>query len=80
MLSLQSRHKWKREVSDVKQGDVVLLVDQDVPRGLWQMGRIVKTFPSQDGLVRKALVKTSRSAYLRPIHKMVLISPEADLD
>ena len=80
MLSLQSRHKWKREVSDVRQGDVVLLVDQDVPRGLWQMGRIVKTFPSQDGLVRKALVKTSKSAYLRPIHKMVLISPEADLD
>ena len=80
LLSLQCRQRWTREVSNMQSGDVVLLVDHDVPRGQWQMGRIVKALPSQDGLVRKALVKTGVSTYLRPIHKMVLIRSEADLD
>ena len=80
LLSLQCRQRWTREVSNLQPGDVVLLVDHDAPRGQWQMGRIVKALPSQDGLVRKALVKTGASTYLRPIHKMVLICSEADLD
>ena len=61
-------------------GDVVLLVDRDVPRGLWQMGRIVEAIPSQDGLVRKAVVRIGASTYLRPIQKMVLIRSESELD
>ncbi|XP_043246453.1 uncharacterized protein LOC122393996 [Amphibalanus amphitrite] len=79
LLSLQTRQKWTRTATNLGPGDIVLLVDQDVPRGKWRMGKIVKVFPSRDGLVRKALVKTSTSEYLRPIHKMVLISTESDL-
>ena len=80
LRSLQSRQKWRREVRNLEEGDVVLLVDQDVSRRLWQMGRIVRTLPSPDGLIRKALVKTGGSTYLRPIHKMVLVSSKTDLD
>ncbi|XP_043238689.1 uncharacterized protein LOC122390096 [Amphibalanus amphitrite] len=80
LLSLQARQKWTRESRNVQPGDVVLLADQNVPRGLWRLGRVVKAFPSQDGLVRKALVRTGESTYLRPIHKMVLVSSESDLD
>ena len=80
LLSLQSRQRWRREVQNLKPNDIVLLVDEDVPRGKWVMGRIVRVFPSQDGLVRKALVRTSVSSYLRPIHKMVLIRSESDLE
>lgn len=80
VLSLQSRQKWKKEVRNLKPGDIVLLVDRDTQRGRWQMGRIQQVFPSPDGLVRKAVVRTSVSSYLRPIHKMILISSETDLD
>ena len=55
------------------EGDIVLLVDSDVPRGQWKMGRVLKVIPSRDGLVRKVVVKTSTSTYLRPVHKLVLI-------
>ena len=79
LLSLQSRQKWTRESRNVRLGNIVLLADQEVPRGRWRMGRIVEAFPSQDGLVRKAQVKTGESTYLRPISKMVLVSSEADL-
>ena len=80
LLSLQARQKWMRESRNVQSGDVVLLADQDVPRGRWRMGRVVEAFPSQDGLVRKALVKVSDTTYLRPISKLVVVSAETDLD
>ena len=77
---MQTRQRWRRERENLKPGDIVLLVDRDTPRGRWQMGKIQEVYPSQDGLVRKALVKTSVSTYLRPIHKMILIRSEVDLD
>ena len=80
LLSLQTRQKWTRETRDLVPGDVVLLVDENLQRGHWQMGRIREVFPSRDGRVRSARVKTSTSEYLRPIHKMVLIRSEADLE
>ena len=80
LLSLQSRQKWTRESRNLEPGDVVLLVDEHVQRGKWQLGRIQEVFPSRDGKVRKALVRTGASLYVRPIHKMVLIRSESDLE
>ena len=80
LLSLQSRQKWTRESRNLQPGNVVLLVDENVQRAQWQMGRIREVFPSRDGKVRKALVKTAASVYLRPIHKMVWIKSESDLE
>ncbi|XP_043240715.1 uncharacterized protein LOC122391117 [Amphibalanus amphitrite] len=71
--TLQKRQKWTSASRNVTDGDVVLLVDPDVPRGQWKMGRVVRTIPGKDGLVRKAVVKTGTSSYLRPVHKLVLI-------
>ena len=66
LLSLQLRQKWTRESRNVRLGVIVLLADQEVPRGRWRMGRVVEAFPSRDGLVRKARVKAAESTYLRP--------------
>ena len=70
---LQKRQKWTRASRNMTDGDIVLLVDSDVPRGQWKMGRVVKVIPSKDDLVRKVMVKTSTSTYLRPVHKLVLL-------
>ena len=80
LLSLQSRQKWTRESRNLAPGDVVLLVDENVQRGQWQMGRIERVLPSLDGLIRKAEVRSGGSLYLRPIAKMVLIRSECDLE
>ena len=61
LLSLQERQKGDTARSNLEVGDIVLLVDDDVKRNKWPMGRIVDTFPGDDGLVRKVDVKTSSS-------------------
>ena len=74
---LQPRQKWTREHPNAKVGDVVLVRDVNLARNKWPLGRIVKVYPSSDGLVRKARVLITddgkRSLLDRPIHKLVLI-------
>ncbi|XP_043203646.1 uncharacterized protein LOC122371409 [Amphibalanus amphitrite] len=78
--ALQARQRWRHGARNLQVGDIVLLVESGAPRGTWPLARVVETRPSRDGRVRKALVKTSVSTYLRPIHKMVLVLAEADLE
>ena len=40
-------------------GDVVLLMDENFPRGQWPLARVLEAFTSDDGLVRSAAVKAS---------------------
>ena len=40
-------------------GDVVLLMDENFPRGQWPLARVLEVFTSDDELVRSAAVKTS---------------------
>ena len=62
-----------RERQKIKIGDVVLVVDNNSPRGRWLLGRIIKTFPGGDGKVRVAEIKTKNSTLTRPISKLCLL-------
>lgn len=57
---LQSRRKWKSKTRNVKVDDVVLLKDPAEHRNNWPTGIIERVFPSDDGLVRKVVVRTIR--------------------
>ena len=70
---LQERQKWLSPTRNVHVGDIVLLVDQNTPRGSWLLGKVEETFPDRNGLVRNALVKTNSSTFLRPITKLVMV-------
>ena len=74
---LQSRRKWKCRESNIKVNDVVLLKDPAEHRINWPMGIIDRIFPSEDGIVRKVVVRTIRTGnptfYIRPIHDLVLL-------
>ena len=74
--SLQERKKWTTERDDVRTGDIVLIVDDDSPRCRWPLGRVVQTYPSDDGLVRKVTVRTRDGTYDRPIHKLIRLLSE----
>ena len=70
---LQRRQKWTTLRQNLTPGSIVLSLDEKTPRGTWPMGRVLKVFKSADGNVRKALIKTERGEYLRPISKLCLL-------
>ena len=45
--------------SNVKEGDIVIVHDDSLPRGLWKLGRIQEVFTGCDGLPRSALVRVA---------------------
>lgn len=75
LSTLQTRKKWDSKLPNLKEGDVVLLKDQDFSRVYWPMGIIVRVFPSEDGIVRKVKVRVIRDGkhltYVRPITEIV---------
>ena len=71
----QSRQKWNSVRRNVAVGDIVLVVEKDLPRNRWTKGRVVKVFPGDDSLVRHVDVKMagSRSILKRPITKLIIL-------
>ena len=55
---------------------MVLYIDENADRGKWTIGRIIKTFPRQDGKTRNVKINKSLSGqYVRPVTKIVVIVP-----
>ena len=57
--ALKLRKKWREAKDNLKVGDVVLVVDQNAPRGQWHLGQVEEVFPGQDGQERLVQVSTS---------------------
>ena len=68
--TLNKRGKWHRPQRNMKEGDVVLLIDPKARRGEWPLGRITQVHPGKDGLVRVVKVKVGKSIYERPVHRL----------
>ena len=68
--NLNVRRKWFEPKRNLKQGDVVLLVEPKSHRGDWPLGRIVATHAGEDGLVRVARVRVGTAEYLRPVNRL----------
>ena len=75
--TLQVRRKWTSVVPDLTEGSIVLLKNNDVPRRAWPLARIVKTLQSDDGKIRKVIIRTHRDGknieYTRPVSELVLL-------
>ena len=61
------RGKWRRVLPNFKPDALVLLVNDNSPRGHRNLGRVLETYPGRDGLVRTVKVKTKDAVYVRPI-------------
>ena len=77
---MYSRRRWRqvqylgRGSRNLMENDVVLVVDESVPRSSWPLGRIVEVYPNKkDGFVRSVKVKTRSSVLVRPVDKLVLL-------
>ena len=71
--TLQIRHKWSSVCRDMKEGDLVLIVDENIPRRQWRLGRVVLVHRAKDGHVRSAVIKTRSGHLTRPISKLCLL-------
>lgn len=70
---IQPRSKWNEKCSNVKVGDLVLIKEENTTPLHWPLGRIVQTYPDQDGLVRVVDVKAKNKVFKRPIGKLSVL-------
>ena len=70
---LQIRSKWTSEKENLKIDDLVLIMEDDSPRGQWPMGIVSEIEHSADGRVRSATIRCKDKEKRRPIHKLVLL-------
>ena len=56
--TLQSRGKWNVHQTNIEPGTIVLLKEENLPRGKWLLARIIDICPSSDGTVQVVKVKT----------------------
>ena len=71
MMQLEFFGKWKNEeVRQLEVNDLVWIVDENVKRALYKMGRVLEVYHGSDGRVRSALVKTEDGKLKRPVVKL----------
>ena len=78
LQQLQSRCKWRSERPNVKEGDIVLMKEKNLPLNEWPIGIVTEAIRSHDDdLVRKAVIRLNRDgkcvSYTRPISELVLL-------
>ena len=86
LQTLRERRKWGWQQRNVSIGDDVLVKEDNSPRNTWQLGLVIETIPSTDGLVRKVRVSVGTTnlnrmgqrdrplqTLERSIHKLVVL-------
>ena len=68
---LNTRPNWTDVVKDLKKGDIVLVLEPNLPRGKWPLSRIVDTYREKDGHSPDVKVQCGEKTVVRPIHKLV---------
>ncbi|XP_039307877.1 uncharacterized protein LOC120358265 [Solenopsis invicta] len=65
-----ARYKWNKPTPSLREGTLVLVVDERYPPAKWPLGRIIQVHPGKDGLVRVVTIRTQTSVLKRPITKI----------
>lgn len=71
---LTRRTKWHEKVDPLKAGDVVVIIDENLPRNSWHKGLILETKITRSGQVRQAVVKTVNNIITRPAAKLAVLN------
>ncbi|KAL0861024.1 hypothetical protein ABMA27_009546 [Loxostege sticticalis] len=80
LTQLQGRSKWNESTKNIKEGDIVLVKDNNLPPGKWAMGRVLETHPGSDGYVRVTTLKTQTGIIKRPIVKLSPLPLETEIN
>lgn len=78
--TLQPRQKWMRDTSNLTPGTVVMIIDHQLPRALWPVGKVVTIYPGSDGRVRSAEIEVKNKHYHRPVSRLITLPAIPDYD
>ena len=56
---------------DLQVGNIVMIVDNQLPRALWPVGKVIQVFPGADSRVRSAEVLVKDRTYTRPVARLI---------
>ena len=77
LVTLTTRSKWFKTNVTPREGDLVMVLEKNLVRSQWTLGRINRAFKSDDGEVRKVEVKTRDGLYIRPMTKIAMLELES---
>ncbi|GFW04299.1 integrase catalytic domain-containing protein [Trichonephila clavipes] len=73
LSELQQRNKWQFKKQNVNVGDLVVLIEDNMPTFKWPLGRITEIYCGSDALIRVVKVKTQFGEYKRTISRVYLL-------
>jgi hypothetical protein len=76
--SLQYRREPYGRGRPINVGDIVLVVDGNLPRNTWPRGRVTAIYPGPDGVTRAVDVATKGGVFRRPTKKLVILPTEPE--
>jgi len=74
----QAIYKWKESTQPMKEGSIVLVIDERYPPTKWPLGRILTIHPGKDGKTRVVTIRTQTSTLTRPIVKICPLPVNVD--
>ena len=78
MMQLQFfGNRNKEEIRQLEVNDLVWIVDENMKRAHYKMGRVLEVYHGSDGRVRSALVKTEGGKLKRPVVKLATLFYES---
>ena len=80
LSELQYRRKWKTESDNLKENDMVIVKDENLPVMQWPIGRVNKICRGSDGHVRVADIKTSKGIFRRSIRQLAPLPTAAAIN
>lgn len=75
--SMQQQTRWKKEQSNLRKGDLMLLRNNNLPPAKWDLGRVIDCHPGADSLVRVVTIKTAKSTFRRPVTQLCKLPVES---
>ncbi|RVE44041.1 hypothetical protein evm_011339 [Chilo suppressalis] len=67
---LQTRSKWKTNKSSIEIGSLVVIKDTNAPPLRWNLDRVTKVYPGNDGISRVADIRTASGIVRRAFSKI----------
>ena len=74
--TLNQRRKWTSKEAALEVGDVVWLLEEWTPRGIWPLGRVTRIFTGPNKTARSCELKTALGAVTRPAVKLQHVFPK----
>ena len=74
--TLIRRTKWTQPEEPLEKDDLVWILEDFTPRGIWPLGRVLEVFTGSDGIARSCKLKTALGTLTRPAVKLALVTPK----